>query len=262
MRSLFLSVAPLVAAAVDNTFNVRLDLPRAQTIRGIGFEIQSDSIGSGNHGLPESNASVPWDLVPSERQRFATEMLSGFRYCRLALGLYFRGLTPDGSQFVERWPGQAAALAQMLATSGVEGLDVEYWSPAPAWKDTGALIDGSLAAFNASFLDAFGDAVVADLRYLTAAGMPIAQWGLQNEPPVGPSGCIYSCCGYNHTQYYETFKAVAPKVRAAFPNATIHANSWGGQVDAIEIAQDPAVAAYVDGWTWHHVGADSNDQVR
>lgn len=155
----------------------RVDLSPAgkrQTIWGVGFEIQSDSIGSGNNGMPgdgklvcrvrvhrikctfvahahpctshhcavlirvvyvccgchacvvactcmgactsrarsvaqsallDRNAlsqvpdsdptttSAPHDLTPSERVRLATEMLTGFRWCRLALGLYLRGLT-------------------------------------------------------------------------------------------------------------------------------------------------------------------------
>jgi hypothetical protein len=97
----------------------------AQTLWGVGFEIQSDSIGSGNHGLPTSNASVPWDLVPTERARFAADVLAGFRYCRLGLGLYFRGTTPDGLNIVERWPGQAAAIADMARAAGIEGFAVE-----------------------------------------------------------------------------------------------------------------------------------------
>lgn len=114
-----------MAAAVAHTslspglFVVNMTAQR-QTILGLGFEIQSDSIGSGNNGLPASNSSVPWDLTPSERSRFYTEMLTGFRYCRLALGLYLRGTTADGKQIVERWPGQAAVLADMAKQSGIE----------------------------------------------------------------------------------------------------------------------------------------------
>ncbi|MCG8581898.1 MAG: hypothetical protein MI866_18370, partial [Bacteroidales bacterium] len=50
-----------------------------QVVWGLGFEIQSDSIASGNEGLPEARTSVPHDLVPSERKRLADEMLRGFR---------------------------------------------------------------------------------------------------------------------------------------------------------------------------------------
>ncbi len=65
-----------------------------QVILGIGYEIQSDSIGSGNNGLPAANTSVPNDLVPSERTRFFKDMLQGFRFCRLAMGLcVLRSLT-------------------------------------------------------------------------------------------------------------------------------------------------------------------------
>ena len=66
-----------------------------QVIKGLGFEIQSDSIASGNAGLPDAATSVPHDLVPAERLRFCGEMLKGFRYCRLAGGLYWRGLDPE-----------------------------------------------------------------------------------------------------------------------------------------------------------------------
>ena len=48
-----------------------------QTVWGIGFEIQSDAIGSGNTGLPEDRHAVPHDLTPAERERLAKEMLAG-----------------------------------------------------------------------------------------------------------------------------------------------------------------------------------------
>ena len=48
--------------------------------------------------LPETTTSVPHDLLPPERLRFYQEMLKGFRYCRLAGGLYWRGLDPEGDE--------------------------------------------------------------------------------------------------------------------------------------------------------------------
>ena len=233
----------------------------AQTILGVGFEIQSDSIGSGNHGLPDANTSVPGDLVPAERARFFADMLAGFRFCRLALGLYFRGLSPDNRSIVERWPGQAAGLAEMAAAAGLEGFAVEYWSPAPGWKNTSAYIDGTLVGFDAATLDAFGDAVAGDFRYLAAHGVAPVWGGLQNEPPVGPSRCIYSCCGYDAAQYHAAFAAVAPKLRAALPELVIHASSWSGPHYSPQLAADPAALALVDVWTYHDVGGDSNDQI-
>ena len=72
-------------------YELELDQP-AQTIWGLGIEVQSDSIGSGNNGLPESQVrSVPYGLEESERERLYTEMLRGFRYLRMAGGLYYRG---------------------------------------------------------------------------------------------------------------------------------------------------------------------------
>jgi len=133
--------------SLDTFGKFQIDVTRLnQTIWGIGFEIQSDSIGSGNHGLPESNSSVPWELTPTERTRLAKEMLLGFRFCRLALGLYFRGTTPDEKQIVERWPGQAQALATMAVESQIEGFDVEYWSPPPGKSSLSA----TLAAYRSS----------------------------------------------------------------------------------------------------------------
>jgi len=134
-RGLHTLTSPM-PTSFDTPGKFQIDITRMnQTIWGIGFEIQSDSIGSGNHGLPESNSSVPWELTPSERTRLAKEMLLGFRFCRLALGLYFRGTTPDEKNIVERWPGQAQALATMAAESQIEGFDVEYWSPPPGEKN-------------------------------------------------------------------------------------------------------------------------------
>lgn len=227
-----------------------------------GYEIQSDSIGSGNNGLPESNSSVPNDLVQSEKDRFFSEMLQGFRFCRLAMGLYFRGLTPDSKHIVGRWEGQAAGLAEMAQKSGIEGFEVEYWSPPPGWKSTNNYIDGTLTGFDAQTLDAFSDAVVVDAQYLQSNGIHPVWWGLQNEPPVGPNGCTYSCCGYDAHGYYLAFNATASKIRTAFPDVVIHASSWSGQYLSPEISADPAALALVDAWTFHRVGADSNDQMQ
>lgn len=63
-----------------NTANTR------QTIEGLGFEIQADSIGSGTDPSVGSKISgVPHDLVAEERTRLYNDMLLGFRTCRLAL---------------------------------------------------------------------------------------------------------------------------------------------------------------------------------
>ena len=234
----------------------------AQVILGIGFEIQSDSIGSGNHGLPDVNTSVPWDLVPTERQRFYSSMLYGFRYCRLALGLYFRGLTNNNQNIVERWPGQAAVLAEMATEAKLEGFAVEYWSPPPGWKSTNSYIDGTLVSFDDSTLSAFGAAVTEDALYLESQNISVVWWGLQNEPPVGPSGCIYSCCGYNSEQYYQAFNYSAPLIRAALPNASIHVSSWSGPYYSPQLSNDPNTLQYVDIWTYHYVGADSDVMIQ
>ena len=94
-------------SAPEGNYEIFPDQPR-QIIKGLGFEIQSDSIASGNKGLPEEMSGVPHDLVPSERERFYNEMLHGFRYCRLAGGLFWRGLDADQKHFRDAGPGRSA----------------------------------------------------------------------------------------------------------------------------------------------------------
>ena len=78
------------AANHGGAYKIRADQPQ-QVIKGLGFEIQSDSIGSGNAGMPDEVVAVPHDLTATEKVRFYQEMLHGFRYARLAMGLYLRG---------------------------------------------------------------------------------------------------------------------------------------------------------------------------
>src|ERR1700761_2291522 len=95
----------------EGNYTVHPDQPQ-QIIKGLGFEIQSDSIASGNKGLPEDTTSVPHDLTPDERTRFYKDMLKGFRYMRLAGGLYWRGLDPEQKYLQGRWPEQLPELRE------------------------------------------------------------------------------------------------------------------------------------------------------
>lgn len=263
-----LALSPLSAGAAPRAgcYTIRYDRAAArQTVLGLGVEIQSDSIGSGNDGLPDEVSGVPYDLTRPERARFYRQMIRvrrrrGFRYLRLALGLYYRGTDASGRHLRDRYPGQAALLADMIRRSGMEGIAAEYWSPTPGWKSNGSYIGGSLASFSPRYLDAVGDAMVGDLDYLRARGVPISMWGLQNEPLYSTP---YSSCVYDADQYHDTFAAVAPKVRARYPDAMINVNSldgWSGDLGAA-VRDDPATLAYVDAWTYHRIGIDSDDQI-
>ncbi|MFD4577120.1 hypothetical protein ACFWNK_32195 [Streptomyces sp. NPDC058417] len=261
------ALSPLVTfsparAATAGSYTLRYDLARQQTILGLGFEIQSDSIGSGNNGLPDEVNGVPYDLTDSERTRFIEQMLKGgradrgFRYCRLAMGLYYRGLDPTRKFLRGRYPGQTAQLADMIRRAGIEGTSVEYWSPAPGWKSNDSYIGGKLASFDPDFLGRFGDALVADLDYLRAGGVPVSMWGLQNEPRFSTP---YSSCVYSPSEYVAAFKAAASRIRAKYPEVMITADSLDGWHGAIgqAIKQDSTALSYVDAWTYHHIGADS-----
>ncbi|MFB7620491.1 hypothetical protein [Kitasatospora sp. NPDC056181] len=275
-----MAAAPLLgfpaarAAGLDSgSYTIRYDNGARQTIKGLGFEIQSDSINSGNAGMPDLVSGVPFDLTPSERTRFYQQMLKirsdrGFRYCRLALGLYHRGVTADGRRLVDRYEGQTALLAEMISQAGIEGVAAEYWSPAPAWKANNNLVgksaDGKtaygLASYAPADLDALGEAMVADLDYLAARGVPISMWGLQNEPD---SPAFYSSCFYEPAQYLAAFKAVAPKIRAKYPNVMIHADSrdgWKGTRGQALIA-DAQALRHVDAWTFHRIGTNADGQI-
>jgi hypothetical protein len=250
-----------------------------QTIKGIGFEIQSDSIGSGNHGLPEEPIAVPHDLVPAERERLAKEMLQGFRYCRLAGGLYWRGLDPERKFLKPRWPEQLQELKQLLDTAGVEGLSFEYWSPAPFWKGNNSYValpgprsreKNRLRCFSPGFdkdpvykgdtqrfLTDFAGAVVADIKTLEAAGMKVSMWGMQNEPNVNHS--IYSTCEYpNSKQYVEAYRSVASAIRRHDPSIMLFADTYHHFPKLIGQAMgNPDVASLVDAYCVHTVGSPS-----
>src|SRR6202046_4716791 len=178
-----MSAGALLAQA-SGSYKIHADQPQ-QVIKGLGFEIQSDSIGSGNAGMPDEVIAVPHDLTPDEKTRFYTEMLHGFRYARLAMGLYLRGNDAEKKQIIERYPGQMDDLRTMQQVSGLEGFDVEYWSPAPYCKANKTYYGGTIGGSDPSFVNAFTDALAEDLRYLQSHGLHIAQWGLQNEPVVG-----------------------------------------------------------------------------
>ncbi|MFF8019317.1 hypothetical protein [Streptomyces sp. NPDC007929] len=258
---------PTPAAAAEGGYVIRYDQPKQQTIRGLGFEIQSDSIGSGNNGLPEAISGVPYDLTPAERTRFYQQMLKGgrsdrgFRYCRLALGLYYRGLRDNNTRLKGRYDGQTALLADMISQAGIEGVAAEYWSPAPAWKSNNAYIGGTLKSFATADLEALGDAMVDDLDYLSSFGVPISAWGLQNEPEMGH--VAYSCCKYSPAEYAKAFRTIAKKIALAYPDVEIHADSWDGWSGAFGTAlrNDPEAMKYVKAWTYHRIGSDSNDSM-
>ena len=228
-----------------------------QFIEGLGVELQSDRMGP-NYVNSDPINGVPYELTSTERQRLA-EKMTGFRYIRLAMGLWFRGTTPDQKNIVERYPGQLQSIKDLIVDAGIEGISMEYWSPAPYWKSTDSYLLGSLKSFDPVFLSDFGDAVVGDINYLTSNGLTISTWGLQNEP--FNDGLGYSQCYYiDGESYYKAFKAVAPKVRVALPNAEIIVDSHNGNISRSSsyIRGDTQTLNLVDSWVYHRGGASSD----
>jgi O-glycosyl hydrolase len=259
------NTSPSVASG---RYKIRLDQPK-QIILGLGVEIQNDAIGSGNSGMPDKLESIPHDLIPTERTRLYNDLLKGFRYCRLAMGLYFRGLDAEKKRVVERYPNQLNDLKELIRESGMEGISMEYWSCAPYWKSTNDYIGGTLKQDDDAFLAEFGNALVDDIRYMQKAGITISMWGLQNEPGVKTVGTLkignapkqsYSHCAYTPELYYKAFRVIAPKIRQAAPKTMLMVDSWDGNSGPIAklIQQDRQLLPLVDAWVYHRIGSNSN----
>lgn len=257
--------------ALEGNYTVRHDEPQ-QTIWGLGVEIQSDSIASGNQGLPEDNHSVPHDLTQSERDRMYNDMLKGFRYLRMAGGLFYRGTDEDGKHLQERWDTQNEELAELIEKSGMEGINFEFWSPTPYFKANDGYrenpkyglrcFDTDFTGDKDAFLQDFADTIVEDFQYLKENGLPVVQFSLQNEPEWRHD-TGYSHCYYNADMYYQTVQKVFPTLKEAFPDIMIHADSLDGQYSgrSKKIIADPELLPYVDAWTHHYMGSDSNTQI-
>ena len=256
---------------VSGNYKVNLDEPR-QTIWGLGIEVQSDSIGSGNNGLPEEPTSVPHDLVQSERDRLYNDMLKGFRYLRLAGGLYYRGTDEEQKHLKERWDTQDEELAELIEKSGIEGVDFEFWSPTPYFKNSNSYLttnekntlkcfDSNFTGDKQAFLQDFADTVKEDLQTLQKNGIPVIQFGLQNEAPHKVNS--YSHCHYDSQPYYETMKVMIPTLKEAFPNLHVHADSWNGQYSegSKKIIKDEELLKLIDAWTFHRIGYNSDNQI-
>jgi hypothetical protein len=202
-------------------------------------------------------------------------MLAGFRYCRLAGGLFWRGLDDEQKHLRPRWPEQLEELRALLAGAGVEGVSLEYWSPAPFWKANGSYVGNNdpnnrLRCFGAEFaqdpiyhgdverfLADFAAACRQDLATLRAAGIGVSMWGLQAEPF---STSTYSTCLYEPQDYARSFLAVAPLVRALDPRIQIIADTsadWNFPYIR-PVLNDARGAALVDALAIHLIGFDSS----
>ncbi|OXU15630.1 golvesin C-terminal-like domain-containing protein [Sedimentisphaera salicampi] len=233
-----------------------------QTVWGLGVEIQPEDL----RGSDSNRArGIPSDLTESERQRFYDELLGfghGFRYMRLPMGLFYTGLDDERKQFEQSWSSQNSEMAEMIEESGIEGFNFEYWSPPPYFKSNNKFIGGSLKQFDEAFLTDFGNSIVDDLQYVQENIAPVKMFSLQNEPSV--SGAGYGCCEYTDQQYYDTFRVVAPIIKSSFPEVFIHADSEAGQYGhgSELLRDDPSALQYVDGWSWHWQGKNSDEKIR
>lgn len=264
-------------AAISNALDVFMDAVKlttfalntgttSQTILGLGIELQSDSIEGDGGGIQESNTtSLPLGLSAPEQSRFASVM-ANFTDYRLAMGLYYRGTSSDGKRFVERLPGQNAAMAAMMAASGVS-ITFTYWSPPPYYKKNvvgGTTYRGSTynrpdpasdaAAYNtwlrrllqggsldapdkatdpagyASWMAAFAADTVGSMEYVHTNVGRIGRFCAQNEPALSAS---YPSCVWTNEQMYDFLKAIVPLIRASSVLST-----YAGQPNTVQIIND------------------------
>ena len=107
----------------------------------------------------------------------------------------------------------------------------------------------------------FADTVKEDLQTLQKNGIPVIQFGLQNEAPHKVNS--YSHCHYDSQPYYETMKVMIPTLKEAFPNLHVHADSWNGQYSegSKKIIKDEELLKLIDAWTFHRIGYNSDNQI-
>lgn len=235
------------------------DTPK-QTIEGIGVELQSDAFGP-NYRNDDPLKGVPYELTVSERRRLSKEVLKGFRYLRLASGLWFRGLTDDEKNIVERYPGQAQDILNLMNDAGMEAISYEYWSVAPYWKSSNHLVSGSIKQFDPDFLDELGDALAKDVQYMLDKGFKIRAWGLQNEAAQPTTNVLnYPHVYYTAENYVSVFKAVVPKIKKVIPEAEIIAETMNGCLGKFgsAIRKDPEALELLDTWVYHKTGSNAD----
>lgn len=261
------------AAAAESSIEI-YPSRKKQVIKGLGVEIYSDMLNNKGDGQDMPGRGIPHDLVPAERTRLYKEMLQGFRYARLAGGLYIRGMDNEKKQLKGRWPTQLAELKELIEVSKIEGASFEYWSPLPYWKANQKLTgkDGSdnvLRCFGRDFkndplyqgdttrfLNDFAAAIVKDIQFLKSNGIPVSIFGLQNEPN---SDTEYSSCSYKNLpveNYGLTYVTVAKKVRELDPSILLIGDSQGLRLIK-PVVSDPATRDLVDYMVMHHGGTDS-----
>lgn len=245
-----------------------------QVVKGLGVEIYSDALNLHDDGMNMTDYGMLHDITRPERQRVYKEMLKGFRYLRLAGGLYLRGMDKEKKQLQGRWPEQMDELSELMRESGVEGFSFEYWSPLPYWKANGKLTgrdntENVLRCFGsdfkndpvyhgdtARFLDDFSTAVVKDIQFLKHHQLHLSFFGLQNEPM---SNTAYSSCTYKllpREAYKRVFTAVAKKVRKADSTIKIIGDSQSLKL-VWPIVKDPRTFPLIDYMVMHHGGVDS-----
>ncbi len=225
-----------------------------QTWRGPMCEVQADSYdGSGAPPIDGSTKlwGIPYSLTVAERARLKAEYFpgdgTGYMYLRFPLGFAYRGIRATdpgsglGTQIGERFSGQNAALADMIADVAAAGggLMPEYWSPAPHFKTSSTYGNGSLWAGGsyartvtldsirtsdpaqyAAQIDLLAAAMVNDLEYLHQNVGPVRGFSPQNEA-FNATGAGYGTCTYQSGQLFaDVSRAVFARIDASAILAT------------------------------------------
>lgn len=204
-----------------------------QTYAYKGFlqETQFDVLNNGVQPYPDDPAvitpAVTTSINATGRNYLANQIMTAqggdsVRLCRFGLGLHYRGLTNANQNFIQRWATQNAEIKALLTAAGTEGMYVEYWSPAPAFKSNTSLLGGAGVGLNApatgdpgyaAWIDNFTTCMVTDLENVHTNILPVLAFSPQNENKTSVAN--YASCAYTAQQYYDVLKSVIPKINAS-----------------------------------------------
>jgi hypothetical protein len=281
LRCLGLLALPLVlaAGAAGAGYRVYPDRP-LQRIWGLGFEIQSDSIGSGNQGLPDSRVAV-CRTISCRRSARVSPMRCSRASATAGSPAAFTGAAsiPRGNFCARVGRSSSRSCAPCWIAPGSRASPSNTGPPAPFWKANGRYVGRSvddatnvLRCFGPDFardpvyrgdvgrfLADFAAALATDVKTLQAAGLKVAMWGLQNEPHAAGSG--YSRCPYpDSSNYARAYVAAATAIRRVDANILLISDTDSHFPRRIGPAmRDPSVAALVDAYVVHTIGADSEN---
>lgn len=226
---------------------------------------QAQRFSGAGASITESSASVIDTLPAAQRQQLITQLFgaSGLHlsYLRQPLGasdfvakqpFYTYEDTPGAFDY-SRDQGDILPLVQaaLQANPQLELMGTP-WS-APAWmKSSGTLSGGTLGSDQ---VDAYADYLVQVAKDYAAAGVPLADITVQNEPGLSAA---YPSMTLSVSQQAEVLRAVDSRLTAAgLPTRLwVYDHNWDGTAAALQVLQQVKDLPRVQGAAFHCYAGD------